>query len=99
MYTKAKPHPGRVSYSRPRIQASILFEQSQPPQIFVQPASVLDHGTKRADRKRVAQTVVGHDDSAAVGVAVDSMTSTHAPKGQPLGLPPSGQLTSRHPRG
>jgi len=90
-----KPHPGTVSYTYPIIQISFLLEQSQPSQIFILPSGVREHGAERADRKCIAQAVVSRDDTAAVAVAEDAMTSTHALQNKTIGFQRSDELTGR----
>ena len=91
--------PGRVSYTCPKTQTSLLLEQSQPPQVFILPARVRDHSPERADRKCVAQAVVGHDDATAVGMAEDAMTSTHACRANPSASNARMNWRADRPRG
>jgi hypothetical protein len=63
-------------------------------QILVSPACVCEHAAQRADRKRVAQGMIGHNHAAGVGAPVDSMTSSDALKDEPIGFQGSDELPS-----
>ena len=75
------------------------LDESQPPQIFVLPADVGDHGSECSERKRVAKLVVGYNDAPAVRMPINPMTPAHSLQSKPVGLQSAYELPRRHPRG
>ena len=59
-------------------RCDFLIQKPQPPEVFVGPADVLNHAHQCFDGERVAQLVIRYDDTAAVRMAENSMTTTCA---------------------